>query len=112
MIGVVFYPPFLVSTGTARLDDVVRHIDYIKNLVGVDYVALGSDFDGMDGACPVGLEDVSHFPAITAALLQKGYTRDDVRKILGQNSVPRLPNNLQVGLAFKTASRRFVVFAV
>ena len=85
VIGVVFYPPFLVSSGTARLDDVVRHIDYIKNLVGVDYISLGSDFDGMDGSAPVGLEDVSRFPAITEALLQKGYTRQDVRKILGEN---------------------------
>ena len=85
VIGVVFYPPFLVSTGTARLDDVVRHIDYIKNLVGVDYIAIGSDFDGMDGSSPVGLEDVSRFPALTAALLQKGYTEQDLRKILGEN---------------------------
>ena len=85
VIGVVFYPTFLVSSGTARLSDVVRHIDYIKNLVGVDYVAYGSDFDGMDGDSPVGLEDVSHFPALTEALLQKGYTEQDVRKILGEN---------------------------
>ena len=85
VIGVVFYPPFLVSSGTAKLDDVVRHLDYIKNLVGVDYVAIGSDFDGMDGSAPVGLEDVSRFPALTEALLQKGYTEQDLRKILGQN---------------------------
>jgi len=85
VIGVVFYPTFLVSSGTARLSDVVRHIDYIKNLVGVDYVAYGSDFDGMDGDSPVGLEDVSHFPALTEALLQKGYSEKDVRKILGEN---------------------------
>ncbi|MDP2884390.1 MAG: membrane dipeptidase [Ignavibacteria bacterium] len=85
VIGVVFYPPFLVSTGTARLDDVVRHIDYIKNLVGVDYVAIGSDFDGMDGRFPEGLEDVSRFPALTEALLKRGYTKQDVRKILGEN---------------------------
>jgi membrane dipeptidase len=85
VIGVVFYPPFLVSTGTARLNDVVRHIDYIKNLVGVDYIAIGSDFDGMDGSSPVGLEDVSRFPALTEALLQKGYTEQDLRKILGEN---------------------------
>ena len=85
VIGVVFYPPFLVSSGTARLDDVVRHIDYIKNLVGVDYIAIGSDFDGMDGSAPVGLEDVSRFPALTEALLQKGYSEQDLRKILGEN---------------------------
>jgi membrane dipeptidase len=84
VIGVVFYPTYLVSSGTARLEDVIRHIDYIKNLVGVDYVALGSDFDGIE-VTPVGLEDVTHFPAITEALLQCGYSRQDVRKILGEN---------------------------
>lgn len=84
VIGVVFYPPFLTSSTTASLDDVLRHIDYIKNLVGVDYIALGSDFDGIE-RWPVGLEDVTTFPSITAALLQRGYSRSDVRKILGGN---------------------------
>jgi membrane dipeptidase len=84
VIGVVFYPTFLVSSGPARLENVLQHIDYIKNLVGVDYVALGSDFDGIE-TTPVGLEDVTKFPAITEALLQRGYSRQDVRKILGEN---------------------------
>ncbi|HTY37655.1 MAG TPA: membrane dipeptidase [Bacteroidota bacterium] len=84
VIGVVFYPTFLVSSGTARLENVIQHIDYIKNLVGIDYVALGSDFDGIE-TTPVGLEDVSKFPAITEALLQRGYSKQDVRKILGEN---------------------------
>jgi membrane dipeptidase len=84
VIGVVFYPTFLVSSGTARLENVLQHIDYIKNLVGVDYVALGSDFDGIE-TTPLGLEDVTKFPAITEALLQRGYSRQDVRKILGEN---------------------------
>lgn len=84
VIGVVFYPTFLVSSGTARLENVLQHIDYIKNLVGADYVALGSDFDGIE-TTPVGLEDVTKFPAITEALLQRGYTRQEVRKILGEN---------------------------
>ena len=84
VIGVVFYPPFLVTSGTATLQNVLQHIDYIKNLVGVDYVALGSDFDGIE-VTPTGLEDVTRFPAITEALLQRGYSRDDVRKILGEN---------------------------
>jgi membrane dipeptidase len=84
VIGVVFYPSFLTSSATATLDDVIRHIDYIKNLVGVDYIALGSDFDGIE-RWPVGLEDVTKFPSVTAALLQRGYSRDDVRKILGGN---------------------------
>jgi membrane dipeptidase len=84
VIGVVFYPYFLSPTHRATIDTVIRHIDYIKNLVGIDYVALGSDFDGID-TVPVGLEDVSHLPSLTLALLQHGYTPAEVRKILGQN---------------------------
>ena len=84
VIGVVFYPWFLSSTGTATIDSVIRHIDYIKNLVGVDYVALGSDFDGIE-VVPVGLEDVSKFPVLTMALLRRGYSTSDVKKILGEN---------------------------
>ena len=85
VIGVVFYPPFLVSSGQARLDNVIQHIDYIKNLVGnVDCISLGSDFDGIE-VTPTGLENVTKFPAITEALLQRGYSRQDVRKILGEN---------------------------
>jgi len=85
VIGVVFYPPFLVSSGQARLDNVIQHIDYIKNLVGnADCISLGSDFDGIE-VTPTGLENVTKFPAITEALLQRGYTRQDVRKILGEN---------------------------
>lgn len=84
VIGVVFYPTFLSTSSTVSIDTVVKHIDYIKNLVGVDYIALGSDFDGI-GTTPVGLEDVSKFPALTNALLRRGYSRSDVRKILGGN---------------------------
>ena len=83
VIGVVFYPPFL-TTGTADIDDVIQHIDYIVNLVGIDYVAIGSDFDGIE-TTPVGLEDVSKFPALTLKLLEHGYSQEDVEKILGGN---------------------------
>ncbi|MEK9135790.1 MAG: dipeptidase [Bacteroidota bacterium] len=84
VIGVVFYPTFLSPTNTATIDTVIRHIDYIKNLVGIDYVALGSDFDGIN-TTPVGLEDVSRFPNLTMALLRHGYTPAEVRKLLGEN---------------------------
>ncbi len=50
----------------------------------MDNIALGSDFDGIE-ATPAGREDVSHFPAVTEGLLQRGYSKEDVRKILGQN---------------------------
>jgi len=52
--------------------------------VGVDFIGLGSDFDGM-GATPVGLEDVSTYPNLLARLLIRGYSEDDVRKIAGGN---------------------------
>ena len=84
VIGVVFYPWFLSRSGTATIDTVIRHIDYIRNLVGIDYIALGSDFDGIERV-PVGLEDVSRLPNLTLGLLEHGYTPEDVRKILGGN---------------------------
>lgn len=84
VIGVVFYPPYLNGTNNASIQHVVNHIDYIKNLVGIDYVAIGSDFDGIE-VTPFGLEDVSKFPALTEALFNKGYSREDVEKILYKN---------------------------
>ena len=56
------------------------HIDYIVKLVGVDYVGLGSDFDGIDSA-PKGLDGVEDFPKITEGLLKRGYSEKDIRKI-------------------------------
>ncbi|MCX6136663.1 MAG: dipeptidase [Ignavibacteriales bacterium] len=84
VIGVVFYRSFLSSTGKATIDTVIRHMDYIRNLVGIDYIALGSDFSG-GITTPTGLEDVSKFPALTYALLRHGYSIADVQKVLGEN---------------------------
>jgi membrane dipeptidase len=64
---------------------VVDHIDHAVKLVGADHVGLGSDFDGAD--MPEGLEDCSKLPKITEALLRKGYSESDVRKILGENTL-------------------------
>ncbi len=85
VIGIVFYPPFLSSTSPAYISNVIQHIDYIVNLVGVEYVAIGSDFDGIGTNVVIGLEDVSKFPALTMALLEHGYSQQDVEKILGGN---------------------------
>ncbi len=86
VIGIVFYPPFLASWGTnVSISHVIQHIDYIVDLVGIDYVALGSDFDGIGTNTVSGLYDVSKFPDLTIALLEHGYTRAEVEKILGKN---------------------------
>jgi membrane dipeptidase len=65
--------------------EIINHIDHAVKLVGADHVGLGSDFDGAD--MPYGMEDVSDIPRITDALLAKGYTPADVRKILGGNTL-------------------------
>jgi membrane dipeptidase len=66
------------------LADVADHIDHIRRVAGIDHLGIGSDFDGIT-TVPVGLEDVSTFPALTAELLRRGYTDDDVKKVLGLN---------------------------
>jgi membrane dipeptidase len=68
----------------ATLADVVAHIDHVVRLVGVDYVGIGSDFDGV-GCVPEGLDDVSKFPNLTRALMEKGYSAEDINKIYGGN---------------------------
>ncbi|HEX7357128.1 MAG TPA: dipeptidase, partial [Ignavibacteriaceae bacterium] len=69
----------------ATVQDVANHIDHIKNLVGIDYVGIGSDFDGTGGLLPVGLEDVSMYPNLVFELLKRGYSDNDIQKILGGN---------------------------
>lgn len=69
----------------ASWERIIDHIDHAVKLAGVDHVGLGSDFDG--GSMPVGMEDVTQLPRITEALLRKGYSRTDIRKILGENTL-------------------------
>lgn len=69
----------------ATVKDVADHIDHIKNLVGIDYVGLGSDFDGTGGLLPVDLNDVSKYPNLVYELLLRGYNDNEIEKILGGN---------------------------
>ncbi|HLX42070.1 MAG TPA: dipeptidase [Bryobacteraceae bacterium] len=68
----------------ATVDDVAGHIDHAVKIAGIDHVAIGSDFDGISSP-PQGLEDVSKMPALVAALLNRGYSERDIKKILGEN---------------------------
>lgn len=74
------------------LDQLVQHIAHVVDLVGVDYVGLGSDFDGIPLA-PLGLDDVSSYPLITEALFNKGYSAEEIHKILGGNLIRVLKAN-------------------
>jgi membrane dipeptidase len=64
---------------------IIDHIDHAVKIAGIDHVGLGSDFDG--ASMPIGMEDASHLPQITQALLDKGYSVSDIRKILGENTL-------------------------
>lgn len=72
------YPPVLPA-----ISDAVDHIDYVVKLVGIDYVGIGSDFDGGGGLSDC--TDISDFPKITAELVKRGYTESDIAKIWGGN---------------------------
>jgi membrane dipeptidase len=64
---------------------IIEHIDHAVKLVGAEHVGLGSDFDGAN--MPFGMEDASKLPQITEALLRKGYSEEEIRKILGENTL-------------------------
>jgi membrane dipeptidase len=67
------------------LSALIDHFDHIAKVAGVDHVGIGSDFDGVSGQLPEGLDSPADFPKITAALMQRGYSAEDCRKILGGN---------------------------
>ena len=75
---------FSADVPPATIDDVVAHIDHVVKIAGIDAVGIGSDFDGISCA-PKGLDDVSQFPNLTRALMEKGYTADQIHKIYGGN---------------------------
>ena len=67
------------------LSALIDHIDHIAKVAGIDHVGLGSDFDGVDGQLPEGIDSPADLPKITAALMARGYSAEDCRKILGGN---------------------------
>jgi membrane dipeptidase len=73
---------------------IIDHIDHVVKLVGADHVGLGSDFDG--ASMPEGMDDCSQLPKITEALMRKGYPDDDIRKILGGNTLRVMEQNEKV----------------
>jgi membrane dipeptidase len=85
-------PPFHV---------LIDHIDHIAKVAGVEHVGLGSDFDGVGGATPQGMDSAADLPKITQALLDRGYSPGDIKKILGGNllrvfaQVERVSHDLQ-----------------
>ncbi|MGI9205133.1 MAG: dipeptidase [Woeseiaceae bacterium] len=69
----------------ATLAETLDHFDHVVNLVGVDHVGIGSDYDGVGDSLPIGLKDVSTYPNLVEGLLDRGYSEADIEKILGGN---------------------------
>jgi membrane dipeptidase len=95
VVMVTFVPSFINETvrtyegprsqaPRATLADVADHIEHVRDVAGIDHVGIGSDFDGISST-PVGLEDVSTFPALFAELSRRGWTEGELRKLAGEN---------------------------
>ena len=85
VIQICLYTGFLKKNGMASLKDAVDHIDYIVKLAGIDYVGIGSDFDGGGGI--TGLQSANELPQITMELIRRGYSDQDIAKIWGGNLI-------------------------
>jgi len=86
VIGVNFHGPFLARGRRARLLDVVRQVQYLRDVAGIDHLAIGSDFEG-DIRPPEELRDASRFPELAAALARAGLKASEVRKIFALNAL-------------------------
>ncbi|HAB29966.1 MAG TPA: membrane dipeptidase, partial [Gemmatimonadetes bacterium] len=70
----------------ATLSDVADHIEYVRDVAGIDHVDLGADYDGMEpDPPPIGLEDVSKYPALLTELSRRGWSEDALAKLAGRN---------------------------
>ncbi len=87
---------------TASLADVVRHAEHVREVAGIDHIGVGSDFDGV-GSLPEGLEDVSRYPALIAALLERGWSEQDCGKLARGNLVRVLADAEAAAVALQAA---------
>jgi membrane dipeptidase len=87
------------------LSVLIDHIDHIAKVAGVDHVGLGSDFDGIQGQLPEGIDSPADLPKITAALMARGYSAADCRKILGGNLLRVFHEVEQVSKQLQAAER-------
>ena len=91
---------------TATLDMLMAHFEHVIKIAGVNHVGIGSDFDGVDGLLPPGMEDVSKLPTITYELLKRGYSEADVKKVLGENLLRVMAENERVAKRLQASGKK------
>jgi membrane dipeptidase len=84
LMGINFCPIFLSNNGQADMLDIIKHIKHIKNLVGIEYVGLGTDYDGISQP-PIGLERIDELPALKEKLIESGFSKEEVTKLCRDN---------------------------
>ena len=95
IIWICYCATFLSETGIATVQDIVKHICYIANLVGTSYVGLGSDFDGLDEEEQTeGAKKISDIPNLIQELKKAGFYEQEIEKIMGKNWIRVLEENL------------------
>jgi len=104
LVMINFFSYFLTCSNHSTLNDVVNHINHIRNIAGIESVGIGASYDGINEV-PVGLPDVSHYPELFVALLDSGsWGVDDIKKLAGQNflrvlmEVEQIAKNLSEGV--------------
>jgi membrane dipeptidase len=97
---------YLAKIPRPPLKSLIDQIDHIAKVAGIDHVGLGSDFDGVSGALPQGMDSVADLPKITQALLDRGYKPEDIKKILGGNLLRVFRQVEQVSKQMQTAAPR------
>jgi len=97
---------YLAKIPRPPLKSLIDQIDHIAKVAGIDHVGLGSDFDGVSGALPQGMNSVADLPKITQALLDRGYKPEDIKKILGGNLLRVFRQAEQVSRQMQTAVPR------
>jgi membrane dipeptidase len=83
---ITFVPKFVTDERQATLADVVTHVEHAREVAGIDHIGIGGDFDGTPDVT-VGLEDVSRYPALFAALRERGWSDDDCARLAGRNAL-------------------------
>lgn len=84
LVGINFLPSFLNNFGKAEIIDVIKHIDYIRGLIGINHIVLGTDYDGINNV-PTGLEDIAKLNNLKEKLYKQGYSKKDINKIFWEN---------------------------